>query len=326
MNRLCTLFILLLCLIVLPVEAALTKAWWSVSPETPYVGQPYTLTLTLETKSLEEIEEIDIPGLPPNVSSTSTHERKGPLRHTYFSFPQSHPTARIVSIPESQIRAKVQALVYTNLNFYQFHSSVQSVTAPAFSYEVVPLPSEAKDAFLGEVKVDFAVNSTTFSSGDVLELAVRIKVTNGAFPENLSLDLLPPFEGRLYPFYTLTQSRTQLTAKAFYIAEGDAPITLTLAPLTVYDAKQKTRREVTAPSITLTPRPTVEEVPQTITLHLGKGTVHGLPLRFAPREGAIVIGALSEPYRRHETSGDWTRVSCDNGDGWILTHALGEEE
>ncbi len=320
------LFLMLVAVCAAWVQAASARAWWSVAPETPYVGQPYTLMLTIETHALDEIGNVDIPALPPETTAEVSYRMTGPHRHTTFRIRQQHPTARIVSIPESPIRVTVQTLVTSSQRIRHFSRKDVSLMVPAFSYTVKPLPEAAKDALLGKVAVTLTADKSTFAPGEVLELTATVTMTDGYLPESLPIALEAPATGRLYPFHNVLKTPAKCVAKAFYVAEGEAPVTLALVPLTCFDAATEKVTSATAAPLTITPRPQVEETPQTITLHLGKETVRGLPLRFAPREGALVIGALSEPYTCHESSGDWTRVTCATGAGWILTRSLGTEE
>ncbi len=322
----------LLCLLVgccaMGVEAALSKAWWSVEPARPYVGQSYALVLTVETEPKEEICDLKLSTLPQEVRPEITQREVNGKRQTRFSFEQRHPTARLVALPLSQLRAGVQTMTHSSVGFYSFNRSTQSCTVPAFSYEVRELPELAKGAILGDFTVTLTAAKETFTPGEVVQVTAQVTMTEGRLPESFPLTLKDGGTGRCYPFRVEEDVRVRgerLTAKAFYVPMVDQPITLTLEPITAFHPTTEKLTSIAMPTLTLTPASAETDAPpQAITLHLGNKSVHGLPLRFAPREGALIVGALTSPHTALETYGPWTRVHCASGEGWIETRLLGE--
>ncbi len=314
------------CAFALVAQAALTGAWWRVEPSTPYAGQPYTLLLNVETGEDEEVKSINVPILPQGVTAEVSSEVVGEKRRTEFRIEQFHSEAQFVTLPETTLRVEIQTLTKGTSGFYMMHTRTQRAMISAFSYEVEEPPAEAEGAILGDFSVQLLADKTTFQPGEVLELTVQLTMREGRAPETLDLQLEDEDCGRRYPFYVTSQSKKKLVAKSYYVPLTTDEITLRLKPIKGFNTRKHAVSEVVAPPLVLTPALQEEQTPQAITLHVGGRTLHGLPLRFAPREGALVIGALTAPYVCHEVHGEWTRVSCESGDGWILTTCLGDDK
>ena len=303
--------------------AGLTSATWGTAPSAPvYAGQDYDLTLTLITEQDEEVSGLKSEQGPQTNPDAQSHLIRDGKRITTLRWHQNAARPKLVALPAGRLFVSLSTVKTFGFGRTVFTDTADG-TIPAFSYDVVALPPEAEGAALGRFVYTLRSDAPTFASGDIRRITAELRAIEGRIPETLTLALEPPTTGRLYDF-EVTRTPKQLTATAYYVTDGAAPITLKAKPINIFDLATRTRKPLNARPLTLMWVPetaAAEEEPTEITL--GEGET-GLPLRFAPRDTAPVIGvlpnahreaALAAPLERYE---GWMRVRAANGaSGWL---------
>ena len=307
--------------------AALRSAAWGTDPSAPvYVGQSYMLTLTLETGKGEEITRFATDQGPKEAPESQSVRETKDARFTTFCWPQTAGTARLVALPAGWLSAEL-AVVQQFGAFGRMVQTRQEQTAlPAFSYEVQELDGEAAGALIGSFTMELAADAATFASGDVRILTATLEAREGAVPESYPFALVEGSPGRCYPFRTVERTRKRLTAQAYYVTEGEASLSLALTPLRVFDVSSRSVTELSAEPLVLQMHAAEEAAAEMVTL--GATASAGEPLRFAPRAGSPVLGALerSSPRTVLERRPGWVRVCCEDGrTGWMREQALDGE-
>ncbi len=317
--------LLLILLFVAPlVQAKMTSATWGLSPASPvYVGQPYELTLTVETDPNEEIAEYRLTQDPGTLPAEPTIETVNGRRRTTFRWTQVEYNAKLKAIPEGELGARIMVVQTFGFARYQ-RSVVQKIMVPAFSYEVKELPGEARGAPIGDFKLVLSADQVTFTPGDVRILTATLTAEEGYVPEIVHFVLKDEAGGRLYPFRITSRTHRQLTAQAYYVTSGETDLLLELQPFKAFNLTHRKLADVVCPPLLLRLQAEADDAMDDVPITFGQSEVQGLPLRFAPTDRAPVIGILVAPLTRHETFEEWTRVSCAEGEGWIRTTLLGE--
>lgn len=320
--RLMALSALLMGLSPLTARAALRSATWGTDPKAPvYVGQVYDLTLTLVTEKDEEITGVNLDQGPNRVPDAQSAELRDGLRHTVLRWRQSEDRPKLTAIPKGRLIANV-----TTVRTFGFMRSAttdqQAVSVPAFSYEATDLPGEAKGAPVGAFTLTLTADAPTFRTGDVRVLTATLEAREGRVPETFAFALEGTPKGRIYPFRVTARKERLLVAQAYFVAEAEHDLTLRLAPFRAFDLGTRALADVRCPPLTL--RRTQEEQATTSdTVTVGAASGEGLPLLFAPAEGAPAVGVLPPALRERmdhplERRGPWVRVQGEGGrDGWV---------
>ncbi len=321
-----TFLVALLLMVPWLVQAKITMVTWGVSPASPvYVGQTYDLTLTIETDPNEEIAEYRLTQGPKIPSEKPIVETVNGRRRTIFRWQQVESNVKLVAIPEGELLARVMVVQTFGFARYQT-STTQQVVVPAFSYEVVELPGEARGAPIGNFALSLTADQSSFSPGEVRVLTATLVATEGAIPETMTFALKEEKKGRLYPFRVKSYSTKKLVAEAYYVTEGEQDLTLGLQSFKAFDLVHRQLTTVYCSPLILSFKPEEADATADVPITLGQGEVRGLPLRYAPTDRAPVIGVLVAPVTRYETYEEWTRVACAEGEGWIRTALLGENQ
>ena len=309
------------------LSAKLMSAKWGTEPAAPvYAGQVYDLTLTLETLPEEEISGVRMeqgPGRPPE--RQSTYQKEG-RRYTVLHWQQCEAKEKIVSIPAGRLQANVTQVQ----NFGHFRSAsttTQIVTVPAFDYEVQALPGEARGLPIGNLELNLGADRRFFAPGEVRLLTATLKAHEGYVPQAYVFTLEDTDSGELYPFRVITQSEHEVSAQAHFVVTAERDVTLRLKSLKAFELVGRSVKEVVCPPLTLRmrlPEETQEE-DTAITVSQDAKANRGHPLRFAPVDGAPIVGTLASPWQVEETRETWSRVRTPTGAGWIRTTLLKEE-
>lgn len=317
---------LLLCSLLLLAglaSAKLTKAEWGTSPAAPlYVGQPYDLTLTLETDENESVTHLqlsDEANFPPEESETTVEQGR---RKTTFRWPRVETKEGRTELPSVLVTARVMRTIQMGYGSMSTGGDTR-IRVPAFAYEVIPLPPEAEGAPLGIFLQSLAVENPRFTPGDVRELTLTIQAREGVLPETLAPELNPVEGVRIYPFRTLSLSPTLAVFKAYVVLSAESPVTFTLPPMRVFDLASRQVRDLPVTPLTLSPLTAEEQAAEDLAAASQRPAV-GQPLHFAPAEKSPVIGVMGESWTVEETSGEWSRVRSGSAQGWIRAVLLKE--
>ncbi len=303
------------------VCAALTRATWGTSPAAPvYVGQVYDLTLTLETASDEEISELQTDQGPSRNPDSQTTAVQDGVRRTTFRWSQCEAAPKLVAFPAGRLIAGVTRV--QNFGFSRFAStSRQAVEVPAFSYEAVTLPGEAAGAPIGDFTLRLTADSPTYRAGDVRVLTAELRAKSGRVPAQWTPRLAEAPAGA-YPFREVERTESLLRYQAYFVTAEAESMTVRLEPLKAFDLTHRALSEVACPPLTLT---------QQVAAPEGETAAPEAPrervLRFAPTEGAPILGVLAagEPWRETERSADWVRIELPGGaSGWLKAAELKE--
>ncbi len=298
--------------------AGVTSAVWRVTPNAPiYAGQTYEVALIVETAPGEEVTNVTLDAGPTtSLSGTSAEERDG-KRITTFYWEQVHWQPQTIRFPESRA---IWTLMVTQRHgfFTSSQSRLQETRLPAFSYDVIDLPAEAKGLPVGDYTMAWAVSPQTMAPGDVVVLTVTVTALAGTLPERLPFTLAQSPMGRLYPFVVEKQTAKTLQAKAYYaLAESGGEETLHLSPLRVFDVTSRRVAEVSASPLHLKPLVSLTDETREEDVLLGEAR-EGDPLRLAPDERSPVVGTLGKDWTVLETYGQWSRLA----EGWIRSARL----
>ncbi len=321
--------ILLCCLMLTSVStlsAKLMSAKWETSPRAPlYVGQAYELTLTLETQQDEEIAGVRLeqgPKVRPNEQSSVI---KNGRRYTTLHWQQQESAPKIVSIPAGRIQADV-TLVQVFGFMRTANTTSQVVSAPALSYEVVPLPGDARGLPIGLFDLQLAADQSTFLPGEVRLITATLTAREGYVPSDYAFEWADTAFGEVYPFRVKERTNKQLIAEAHVVISSETDVSLCLKPLRAFNLATRTATMVNCAPLSLkvgAPESATTE-DMTLSIDTASAVNPGAPLRFAPTEGAPIIGALTTPYQVLETRDTWVRVQTPSGAGWIRRSALKE--
>lgn len=299
----------------LPAHAALRSAAWGTDPAAPlYVGQEYDLTLTLVTDAGEEIPAFTLDQGPSRNPDAQSHTEADGVRRTVFRWRQAEEAPRLASIPLTRVVADVMAV--RQFGFMRTADTTrQGVGAPAFSYEVVPLPGEARGAPIGEFALALSADAPDFAPGDLRLLTATLTARQGRVPAEAAFALEPVGGGRAWPWRIVGRTDRKLVAQAYFLAEAETPLVLRLRPFRAFDLRTRALAEVPCAPLTLTPRaadaaPEAERGPE--------------PLRLAPSAAAPALGVLGEapPEPTGDRVGGWVRVRSEGREGWVPEAAL----
>lgn len=302
-------------------SAKLTKAAWSTSPSAPiYVGQPYSLCLTLETDENETVTFLQLAqavGLQPDDSVSEVVDGR---KQTTFRWHRAETKADRVEVPSMIVSTRVLRTVRMGFGSSSVETDAR-IQAPDFAYEVVPLPAEAEGAPLGVFEFTLTADAPKFTPGDVHELTLEARAKEGVLPEGLA-PVLDPVEGvRIYPFRKIGQTSTRALFKAYVMIESEAPVTFALPPMRVFDLTTRSLRELPIAPLTLTPLTEAERA-SAAEAEAEQRPAMGQPLHFAPAEKSPVVGVVGESWTVEETSGEWSRIRSGNAEGWLRSVLL----
>lgn len=305
-------------------SAALTSAIWSTDPVGPvYAGQPYELVLTIETGQDEEVSDVRLeqgPGRAPDRQETRLEKGR---RFTMLRWKQQELRPKLVTIPEGRLQAAIMHI--QTFGFMRTASTRSQMTMiPSFDYEVQALPGEASGLPIGSFELNLTSDASTFIPGEVRVLTARLSAHTGIVPERCDFSLADTTSGELYPFRVVTRTERELIAQAYYVTATDQDIALRLNALKAFDLKTRQVVEVTSPTLLLRATSMEQQAPCDATVTIGgtSSVSQGTPLRFAPTEGAPVIGVLEMPYHEEATYDGWSRVRTPFGSGWIRSRML----
>jgi hypothetical protein len=307
------------------LSARLMSATWGTDPAAPvYAGQVYDVTLTLETLPEEEISGVRLDQGPSHQPTQSSHTENG-RRYTVLRWKHCDPRAKMVTFPQGRLTANV-----THVQTFGFmrtaNTTQQFVTVPAFNYEVQDLPGEARGMPIGTFDLKLTADRDTFAPGEVRLLTATLTAREGVVPEDYAFTLAETTAGALYPFRITARNEREVTAQAHFVVSAETDVTLCLNPLSAFDLGERKVRTIECAPLKLRMQPFEESLAEdtTITVTQGTTTQQGLPLRFAPTEGAPIIGTLGTPWTVEETHGAWSRVRTAIGTGWIRSALLKE--
>lgn len=308
------------------LSARLMSATWGTNPAAPvYAGQVYDVTLTLETLPEEEISGVRLdqgPGRQPDQQTSITEKGR---RYTVLHWRHCDPRAKMVSFPQGRLTANV-----THVQTFGFmrtaNTTQQFLTVPAFTYEVQDLPGDARGMPIGTFDLKLTADRDVFAPGEVRLLTATLTAREGVVPEDYAFTLAETTAGVLYPFRITARHEREMTAQAYFVTSAETDVTLCLEPLSAFDLTERKVRKVSCAPLKLRMQPFEESLAEdtAITISQGTATHQGLPLRFAPTEGAPIIGTLGAPWTVEETYGAWSRVRTAVGTGWIRSSLLKE--
>lgn len=305
--------------------AKLTSAKWGTEPAAPvYAGQPYELTLTFETQLDEEISNVQLDQSPGREADYQTTKQSKGKRLTTLHWKQLHPRPKMCAIPASRLVANV-----THAQTFGFmrtmNTTRQSITVPAFNYEIVPLPDAAKGAHLGTFKMTLTADETTFSPGEVRLLTATLTAEEGCVPQDFAFTLAESEAISVYPFQWVRRTERECVAQAHIVITAEAATEVRLNAFQSFDLATRALKTVTCPPLTLTLRTeTMDEAEADIFVGVGASTTANQvkSLRFAPSIAAPVIGTLEGVWTEKERYEAWVRVETAQLSGWIREEEL----
>jgi hypothetical protein len=206
------------------------------------------------------------------------------------------------------------------------NTTTQVISVPAFSYEVVPLPGEARDLPIGLFDLQLTADQSTFLPGEVRLITATLTAQEGGVPMDYTFEWANTAFGEVYPFRVKERTNKQLVAEAYVVVSSETDVALSLKSLRAFNLATRSVAEVTCKPFSLKVGTPEEVATEDMTLSMDSETLAkpGAPLRFAPTEGAPIIGTLTESYQVVETRDAWVRVQTPSSAGWILRAALKE--
>ena len=309
-------------------SANLISATWGTEPQSPvYAGQPYALTLTLETLPNEEISGVQLTqgaGRPPERQRTYEQNNR---RYTVLYWKQLQERPKLVAIPAGRVIADV-----TQIQTFGFmrtaNTTRQALTLAAFNYDIEALPDEAQGMPIGSFTLQLTADNAAFVPGEVRLLTATINAKEGAIPESYALELEETTDGILYPFQWIEKKEQTWVAQAYLVTSAEHDFQLRLKPMKIFDLATRTPNTVTCAPLQLRVRQAEEAVIEDTTLSLNPSqtATQGKQLRFAPAMSAPVLGLLTESWQEVFTYDEWVYVRSPSIAGWIRKAELKDEQ
>ncbi len=283
------------------------------------IGEPFAFIVSVTCP-----KDVSIVGLnlaPPPIEGLIGLGRGEPM--TDLEGPDTNSVVRRVAIPvrcdapfKGHVSFKVggnyEQRVQNRNSYFSVSRSFGLATKPV-PIEISPLPQEGRPSnFTGIVATKLTIRpyaaDTCVETNDVITLDVEVNyagyIPRGALPGVMQDD-----------------RRGHLIYRLYERAEGDAKT----PPITIpyYDLEKKEYTRAKAAGIPLRyTSPTTNAAPTRVAINLDdkrRGTAALLPIRFAPRREARILGTLAPSESRvTETAGVWVRLDDGRRAGWVL--------
>ena len=310
-------------------DTRVRSATRSITPASPvYAGVNYTLTLSIVTEEDCEIGGFYFKNQPAEQPDSLTSTIANGLRTTNLAWHLTDERPKLVAFPEETL---ILDLVRAHQAGFMrlVRKERTSTKLPAFSYDVIPLPSDAEGLPAGSFSLTLTADRLTYVPGDVRKLRAEFRSLDGSLIPPLTFEPdIPEDAGIFYPFRSLvTEPDTpkHKRAVAYFVANSDKPITLKLKPLKIFDPEKRTVRELTAPSLILRPVEDDTNDADTEAPASDDRTPEGnLLLRFAPDPRAPTLGTVPPESLAVEAEHEgWLRVRAPDGTaGWLRKSTL----
>ena len=309
-------------------SANLISATWGTEPQSPvYAGQPYELTLTLETLPNEEIAGVQLTQGAGRLPERQRTYEQNNRRYTVLYWKQLQERPKLVAIPAGRVIADV-----TQIQTFGFmrtaNTTRQALPLAAFNYDIEALPDEAQGLPIGSFTLQLTADNAAFVPGEVRLLTATINAKEGAIPASYALELEETADGMLYPFQWVEKKEHTWVAQAYFVTSAERDFQLRLKPMKVFDLATRTPNVVTCAPLQLHVRQAEEAVIEDTTLSLNPSqtATQGKQLRFAPSMSAPVLGLLTESWQEVFTYEAWVYVRSPSIAGWIRKAELKDEQ